>query len=177
MNSEYLNDELSEMYEEPEREFKALTTDTLRIPLREMTLKEPAVLNVGSTVRQAIEMMQREHIGCVIVTKSKKLAGILTERDLLMKFVGKGIEPESVKVDDLMTPEPETLQLGDMIAFAMNMMHVGGYRHIPVVDEQNLPVAVVSVKDILDFLSRYFPQEVLNLPPHPLRRTESREGA
>ncbi|MEE9225433.1 MAG: CBS domain-containing protein [Bacteroidota bacterium] len=177
MNSEYIDEELREMYEEPKREFKTLTTETLRLPLRQLSLNEPAVLNVGSTVQQAIEMMRQKHIGCIIITKSSKLVGILTERDLLMKFIGEGKHPESLKVDELMTPEPETLQLDDMIAFAMNMMHVGGYRHIPIVDDQNSPVAIVSVKDILDFLSRYFPQEVLNLPPRPMRRTESREGA
>jgi len=177
MNSEYIDEELSEMYDEPEREFKTLSTDTLKTPLRELKTREPAVLEAGSTVQQAIELMQEKQIGCVVVVKNKKLAGILTERDLLMKLIGKGKEPESLKVDQIMTPDPETLQLDDMIVFAMNMMHVGGYRHIPVVDEQNAPVAVVSVKDVLDFLSRYFPQEVLNLPPRPIRRTESREGA
>lgn len=177
MNSEYVDEELSEMYEEPKREFKTLTTDTLRAPLRQLNPKEPAVLNHGATVKQAVEMMQQKHVGCVIITKSGKLAGILTERDLLMKFIGKGKHPERSKVDEFMTSDPETLQLDDMTAFAMNMMHVGGYRHIPIVDDQNSPVAIISVKDILDYLSRYFPQEVLNLPPRPIRRTESREGA
>lgn len=177
MNSEYINDELKEMYEEPKREFRTLTTDTLRAPIRRLALGEPAVLKVGSTVQQAIKMMQEKHIGCVLITKSGKITGIFTERDLLMKIIGKDKKLTASKVEDFMTPEPETLQRDDMIAFAMNMMHVGGYRHIPIVDDQNTPVAVVSVKDILDYLSRFFPQEVLNLPPRPIRRTENREGA
>ncbi|MEE9289008.1 MAG: CBS domain-containing protein [Bacteroidota bacterium] len=177
MNSEYINDELKEMYEEPRREFRTLTTDTLKVPLGQLSLNEPAVLEVGSTVQRAIEMMQEKHVGCVLITKSGKMAGIFTERDLLMKSIGKGKKLTASKVEDFMTPEPESLQRDDMIAFAMNMMHLGGYRNIPIVDDQNTPVAVVSVKDILDYLIRFFPQEILNLPPRPIRRTESREGA
>jgi hypothetical protein len=58
----------------------------------------------------------------------------------------------------------------------MNAMHVGGYRHVPVVDAGNVPLAVVSVKDIIGFIVENFPQEILNLPPKPLRTTSREDG-
>ncbi|MCX7700262.1 MAG: CBS domain-containing protein, partial [Gemmataceae bacterium] len=52
-------------------------------------------------------------------------------------------------------------------AYALNMMSVGGYRHLPVVDRDGRPVAVLSVRDIVDYLVQLYPEDVLNLPPTP----------
>ncbi|MBI3765857.1 MAG: CBS domain-containing protein [Ignavibacteriales bacterium] len=76
-----------------------------------------------------------------------------------------------------MTANPEAFEPDDSIAFIINAMHVGSYRHVPVVDEQNQPVAIVSVRDILSFIAEHFTEEVINLPPHPIRKTKEREGA
>jgi CBS domain-containing protein len=57
------------------------------------------------------------------------------------------------------------------IAWALNRMHVGGYRHVPIVDKDGLPRGMVSVKDIVDFIVEFFPAEVLNLPPDPSHET------
>jgi CBS domain-containing protein len=76
-----------------------------------------------------------------------------------------------------MTANPEAFQPDDSIAYVLNAMSVGGYRHVPVVDEQKIPLAVISVRDIVSFIIEHFPEEVLNLPPEPIRSTEQREGA
>src|SRR3954447_23749436 len=68
-----------------------------------------------------------------------------------------------------MTRDPESLRADDRIVWALNLMHVGGYRHVPLVDPQNRPVGVISVKDIVSFLVELFPAAVLNLPPDPHR--------
>jgi CBS domain-containing protein len=64
-----------------------------------------------------------------------------------------------------MTRDPETLGPDHSIAVATNRMHLGGYRHIPIVDPKGAPVGIVSVRDIVDYLIGLFPQAVLNLPP------------
>ena len=74
-----------------------------------------------------------------------------------------------------MTADPETLRPEDRIAWALKLMHVGGYRHVPLTDETGRPVGVISVKDIVDFIVDLFPAPVLNLPPDP-RRTDYSEG-
>jgi CBS domain-containing protein len=58
----------------------------------------------------------------------------------------------------------------------MNSMHVGGYRHVPVVNDKNIPLAVVSVKDIIGFIVENFSEEILNLPPKPLRDASREDG-
>ena len=76
------------------------------------------------------------------------------------------------KVDAVMTQRPETLGPDDPVAFALRLMSVGGFRHIPLVDGEGRPVGILSVKDIVDFLVEHFPQAVLNIPPEPGRHAE-----
>ena len=76
-----------------------------------------------------------------------------------------------------MTREPETLGPDDPVAFALQRMSVGGFRHIPLVDGDGHPVGMLSVKDIVEFLVEQFPQAVLNTPPEPGRHAAQPEGA
>jgi len=65
----------------------------------------------------------------------------------------------------------------DTIETALRLMVKGGYRHICIVDEKDHPLSLVSIKDIVSFIVEFFPQDVLNLPPHPIRiGTKNREG-
>ena len=76
-----------------------------------------------------------------------------------------------------MTPDPEVLPVRSTVAYALNKMSLGGFRHLPVVDEEHRPVFVVSVRDIVGFLVEAFPREVFNLPDLEVSTTRSREGA
>jgi CBS domain-containing protein len=177
MDRKDFDDELKEMYEEGSGVPKALNSDTLKIPLKMVPVVPPIVVERGTSVLNAAKLMQKEHVGCVLVVEKGKLDGIFTERDILMKVVGSRSDLTKTKVEEVMTSNPEALQPDDVLAYALNYMRVGGYRHVPVVDEQERPVGVVSVKNVVDYLADYFPQDVLSLPPRPIRRTKEREGA
>ncbi len=175
MPDEYIDEELSQMYEEGEQK-KVLDSSTFQQPIKHLKVRKPAILSPAQTVSEAVGIMQKRRFGCVVVAEQEKLVGILTERDVLMKVVGvKGAEKKTVK--EVMTPDPEVFESDDSIAFVLNAMHVGGYRHVPVVDERKRPLAVVSIKDIVGFVLDHFPEDVLNLPPKPVRTTDQREGA
>jgi CBS domain-containing protein len=64
-----------------------------------------------------------------------------------------------------MTEDPEVLTPDDPIAYALNKMSVGGFRHVPLVDRARRPVGIVSVKDIVDYLVDIFANDVLTVPP------------
>jgi len=175
MDDDILDEEWSIMYEEPEKT-KVLDSNTFKKPVKNIKVRKPIVLKTGQSVREAIELMQHNRLGCVLVVKDAKLSGILTERDVLLKSIGSGKDMAKVKVDEIMTRDPEAFQPEDSVAFVLNAMSVGGYRHVPIVNDKNEPLAVVSVKDIVTFLVEHFPEEVLNLPPKPFRHSDQIDG-
>lgn len=130
------------------------------------------------SVRQAIEIMQRERIGCVLVVDQDRLVGVFTERDVLTKVAARDINIDHLPVAELMTSDPEFLSADNELVYALNQMSVGGYRHVPLIDDGGRPSGVVSMRDIIDYLASLFPQYVLNLPPSPGHgRPRSPEGA
>lgn len=137
----------------------------LETPISDLPLRDPILVCSTSSVADAVKNMNDHHTGCVLVEKDGKLIGIFTERDVLTKDFFRA-DSHTVAVESVMTRNPETLEPEDSIAFALNKMSVGGYRHIPIVDGQR-PVGVLSVRDIVDFLVDLFPGDVFNLPPSP----------
>jgi CBS domain-containing protein len=89
--------------------------------------------------------MHLEGIDCILVTEAGRLAGIFTDRDALLKLAGRG--PEHGPIRELMTVDPMVLRHDDTIAVAINKMAIGGFRHVPIV-EDGRPIAVVSARDI-----------------------------
>jgi len=137
----------------------------------------PAItVQASATLQEAVENLQQHHIGCLLVSgDGGTLEGIFTERDLLNRVAGKKLDWSECRVSDFMTRDPETLRPDDRIVWALNLMHMGGYRHVPLVDEQNHPVGVISVKDIVEFIVELMPGAILNLPPDPHRAPSNDE--
>ena len=137
----------------------------LETPISDLPLRDPILISPTASVADAVKSMNEHHTGCVLVGRDGKLIGIFTERDVLTKDFFRA-DSHTVAVETVMTKNPETLEPDNSVAFALNKMSVGGYRHIPIV-EAGKPVGVLSVRDIVDFLVDLFPEDVLNLPPHP----------
>ena len=123
--------------------------------------------------------MIKNNIGYVIVTRDNKLRGIFGERDILLNFLNTDLGSwDDLIVDDHMKENPKTLQSDDLLDTAIFFMANGGYRHIPIVDDRYQPIGMVSVLDIMTYLVEHFPQEILTLPPRPIRDAmKAREGA
>ena len=137
----------------------------LETPISDLPLRDPILISPTASVADAVKSMNDHHTGCVLVGREGKLIGIFTERDVLTKDFFR-LDSHTVTVETVMTRNPETLEPDNSIAFALNKMSVGGYRHIPIV-EGDKPIGVLSVRDVVDFLVDLFPEDVLNLPPTP----------
>ena len=163
------NDDLDQddSYFDPPPRHARFDAALLRESLRALPVRPALVLRASDSVTEAVRLMQREHRGCVVVTEdgtdASPLIGIFTERDVLRRIVDRGKNPATLPLDAVMTANPEVLALSGTIAHALNKMSVGGFRHVPVVDENHHPVFVVSVRDIVEFLVEAFPREVLTL--------------
>jgi CBS domain-containing protein len=79
---------------------------------------------------------------------------------------------------NLMNPQPLTLRPTDTVATGADYILKHRLRHVPVVDDQGLPVGMITTRDLVDFLVELCPEEILNLPPEPqLAFHPEREGA
>ena len=165
-----------------ERAERVFDARILKEPLSVLPQHTPLCFSRDQTVSEAMHAMQKEHRGCVLVTydgtPGSPLTGIFTERDVLFRIVDRGRNPATLPLKDVMTADPERVKVSQPIGAVLHMMSVGGFRHIPVVDEENRPVFVVSVKDVVQFLVDAFPREILNLAaPLPTGSQKERDGA
>jgi CBS domain-containing protein len=140
----------------------------LKRPIRDLLPLPPAVaLGHRATVRDAIEVMRQKQLSCVLVVEHGALVGVFTERDVLTHVAATPLDVDQVPLRDVMQSDPECLHLDDELVYAFHQMNRGAYRHVPVVDAQRRPTALVSMQAIIDYLVASFPQELLNLPPSP----------
>ena len=171
-----IEDELMMMDEQLAEPSKSL--HEIQVPLSSL-MEEVTTIDSGSSIQEAANLMIKNNIGYVIVTKDNKLRGIFGERDILLNFLNTDLGSwDDLIVDDHMKENPKTLQSDDLLDTAIFFMASGGYRHIPIVDDRHQPIGMVSVLDIMTYLVEHFPQEILTLPPRPIRDAmKAREGA
>lgn len=125
----------------------------------------PLVIGEASSVRMALELLRKHKIGCLIVTNVEgKIVGMFSERDVVLKVMLSEIDYDRTRISEIMTPSPQTATMTTTVAYALNMMSLGGYRHLPIIDEQAYPVGIVSVKNIVDFLVNAMTKDLTNFP-------------
>ena len=122
-------------------------------PISAVAGNQVIVVTPETSIGESVRLMKQRRVGCVMVVSGGKLAGIFTERDLLLKLVGTGKSLDELYVRDYMTQSPETVEAGDSLRIALNKMSVGGFRHIPVVAEGQV-TGLVTAKDALKYLAR-----------------------
>jgi CBS domain-containing protein len=136
----------------------------------------PLTIHPAQTVAEAVTLMRRERVGCLLVSEGEQMVGILTERDLMRRVLAPG-KPLTLKVAECMSPDPVTVHRKEPIGAAVRRMEEGGYRHLPVIDETGRVVGLLSVKRIVHYLVEHFPTTIYNLPPDPGVVQQEREGA
>lgn len=155
----------------------ALSADAFQRPISDLKTSPAVTLDASAPAGDAVRVMKERRFGSVLVVRGGRLAGIVTERDVLNKLVGRMDELKGRPVSEIMTPDPLSLRPDEPIAHAMHAMHVGGYRHVPIVDGSGAPLTVVSIRDVLTFILDHFPADVVNTVSEPYRGPSEREGA
>jgi len=171
--------EFDEAYEdEPghyQREESELGQYILEATIRRLEPKAAVTVRETASIQAALDLMHERNIGAVVVERDGRPVGIFSERDALRRVVATGID-RGRAVEEVMTPDPVTLGLDDGIAFALNRMSVGGYRHVPVLDGEGRVAAVLSQRDVVDYIVSLLPTRVINLPPVPRLEARSEDG-
>ncbi len=116
--------------------------------------REVVVVNQGTPIKEAVKFMEEKNIGSVIVVGSGKPLGIATDRDILLRVVNKGLDPEKSSVDDVMTREIVTLKEGMGLFEALEQVKGKGIRRFPIVDASGNLKGIMTLDDIIYLLGK-----------------------
>lgn len=123
-----------------------------RICTRSVDLADP-----DESVQVAASRMNMRNVGTLLVVDEQKCPiGIITDRDLATRVVAKGLDPNTTPVSAVMSGVPESVTEGTPIESAIKVMREGPHRRLPVVNDKNELVGLVSLDDVLDLLSEEF---------------------
>ena len=118
-----------------------------------LSSRPPIVVAPESTVGEVLRILVDQAIGCVFVVDDEKLVGVFSERDALLRLNTEAGQYRDRPISEFMTPHPQSLTGDAKIAFVVHKMDLGGFRHVPIVDEDGRATSVISVRDILRYLT------------------------
>jgi CBS domain-containing protein len=110
--------------------------------------QEPVTAAADITVREAARLMKDRNIGALMVVEEERLVGVFTERDALFRVLANGLDAGETRLEQVMTRNPQTIAADSGFTVALQMMHDGRYRHLPVIEEGRV-IGIVSVRDAL----------------------------
>jgi CBS domain-containing protein len=125
----------------------------LRERISALLPKKPITVAPTTPVGDVLRLMVEHRIGCVVVAESDRPIGIFSERDALRKISTEVGGLAARPVCEFMTPNPQTVVADAKIAFAVQRMDLGTYRHLPIVGKQGELVGIISARDILRHLT------------------------
>lgn len=116
-------------------------------------MSSPAItLPINSSLYEVVETMYKEKIGSVlIVDENGRIAGIITERDIIYVASRGLFKKDDIKAESVMSKNVVTVSEESSIYEAIDKMRAHNIRHLPVIDSQGKPVGVISLRDLIDF--------------------------
>ena len=123
-----------------------------QVPLRAVSARAPFTVDVDDPIPSVLATMRDNRTADVLVLEDGLLVGIFTERDALLKLAAADRLADlgglaAIRVRDVMTTDPVVLRADDSVAVAVQKMAVGGFRHIPLVEDGH-PIGVISAIDV-----------------------------
>jgi CBS domain-containing protein len=115
--------------------------------LRHAESPAPSVA-AGAGVRKAVEVLRRAQSGALVVLDRGKLVGVLSERDLVMRVLGEGRDPETTRVSEVMTAPVEEVTSDATLDGVLRVMGARHIRHVVVVDARRRPLGLLSMRNV-----------------------------
>lgn len=125
-----------------------------------ITSQDLVCMAPGTPVRDAVRMMAEKRIGAILVMEDGRLEGIFTERDVTVRVVAAGLDPEATPLSAVMTASPDTLEPDAKAIEALNLMEERRYRHLPVVASDGRVMGIVSIRDLFAVVRRTLEEEI-----------------
>ncbi|HEX9415127.1 MAG TPA: CBS domain-containing protein [Gaiellaceae bacterium] len=119
-------------------------------PIRDVMSSNPCSIDTDKSVAYAAKMMKKEDVGFAPIVEGDKLVGTVTDRDIAVKVVAEGRNPESTTVREIMSGNLVTIDPQQDLEEALRLMARNQVRRLPVVEEDGKLVGVVAQKDVAD---------------------------
>jgi CBS domain-containing protein len=116
--------------------------------VREVMTSNPCSIDAGKSVAYAAKMMRDEDVGIAPIVEGDRLVGVLTDRDIAVRVVAEGRDPEEVKVTEVASRDVVTLDPQQDLDEALRLMARNQVRRLPVVEEDGRLVGVVAQADV-----------------------------
>jgi len=158
MDEAYIDDMQQSMTDEIKAAQSDMHEGLAKDPIANLHHGRPLMtLAPDTSLHEAIKIMQESNIGALLVVDmDRKPVGIFTERDVLFKIATQVENLEAYTVADFMTPDPDTLRADMPIAHALHLMSIHRYRHVPNVDDQGRAISIISFRDVVSYIEKYF---------------------
>jgi CBS domain-containing protein len=141
----------------------------------EICSREVVLTTKDMRVRAAAQLMREYHVGALVVVDESSgvriPVGILTDRDIAVGIVAKGLDADGLTVGEVMTPDLTTARERDGVAETIELMRAKGVRRLPVVDQRGALVGIVTADDFVDLLA-----EEMSALAHMIAREQRREA-
>ena len=138
--------------------------------------REVVFIHAQASVPEAARLMREYHVGDLVVTKEKTgkrvPVGIVTDRDIVLEVIAEGVGMDDVSVGDIMSDNLVTARESDGLLETIKVMRAKGIRRLPVVNDDNELVGILSVDDLIDLFS----EQIVDLA-RLIAREQSREKA
>ena len=118
--------------------------------IRDIMTSDPVCVSERDSIREVARIMAREDTGVVPVVDGKKVIGMITDRDIVVRLVAEGKDPANANVNEAMTKNVRAVKENDTVNDVLNVMSGSQVRRVPVINDRNEIVGIVSMKDLAD---------------------------
>lgn len=110
--------------------------------------------DLEQSVSAAARLMRDRRVGCVVVTRNGRAIGVLTDRDIALRVVAEGKDPDVTRVEEVATLDPITVREDEGIESVIARMEMHGIRRLPVVTADGQICGIVTADDLVVLLGR-----------------------
>ncbi len=120
----------------------------MSLKVSDIMTRDVITIEIGKTVREAVEIMNEKGIGCLVVTKGGVPIGIVTERDVLKKIVVEGRDPQKTRIEEIMSSPLITGSPSMTLEDAAKLLILKRIKKLPIVEKGKL-VGIVTLFDVV----------------------------
>ena len=114
----------------------------------------PVTIDESTSIKETVTLMKQQSVSCcLVVGQDGKLIGVVSERDIIQKVILEDVDLQE-RIANIMMKAPKTSATNVTVASVLNLMAEGGYRHVPLVDKEGIPVGMISVRNIVAFITK-----------------------